>query len=258
MANGFRATRLARSADLARARAVLDQPDDAERAQLEASRDRLASRSLAARRALVECEGFVPFFREATPIEVLEQSRIGSRPARRSGRHTLADLRAIPWVFAWNQARSQLSGWYGSDSALESLANEAPEAFEHLRQDLLTWAPLQFAISNAATALTWTCPDTMARYAALSTDGTHAPALLRTILDERAHTCCMLEALYGGALAERRPGVHAAVSARREALAVLHARQIALLARYRGGEPELLSELLLTGNALAMGLGVTG
>jgi phosphoenolpyruvate carboxylase len=143
-------------------------------------------------------------------------------------------------------------------SALASLANEAPEAFERLRQHLLTWAPLHFAISNAATAIAWTCPDTMARYAALSTDATHAPALLRAILDEHARTYRMLEALYGGPLAERRPLVHADVSARREALAVLHARQIALLARYRGGEPELLSELLLTVNSLAMGLGGTG
>ena len=62
------------------------------------------------------------FYSQATPIDALEISSIGSRPSRRTGKRTLADLRAIPWVFSWNQSRYYLPGWYGVGSALEALA----------------------------------------------------------------------------------------------------------------------------------------
>ncbi|MBC7451935.1 MAG: phosphoenolpyruvate carboxylase, partial [Cytophagales bacterium] len=45
---------------------------------------------------LISEKNFIHFFGQATPIDVIEQSKIGSRPARRSGKRTLADLRAIP------------------------------------------------------------------------------------------------------------------------------------------------------------------
>jgi phosphoenolpyruvate carboxylase len=61
------------------------------------------------------------FYRQATPIDAIEQSRIGSRPSRRTGQATLDDLRAIPWVFSWNQSRFYVPGWYGVGSALDTL-----------------------------------------------------------------------------------------------------------------------------------------
>jgi phosphoenolpyruvate carboxylase len=98
----------------------------------------------------------------------------------------------------------------------------------------------------------------MARYASLATEREHAEPILATILEEHARTHAALARLYGGPLSERRPGMHATVSARSEALALLHERQVRLLARHRAGEPNLVDELLLTVNALAMGLGGTG
>ncbi len=53
------------------------------------------------------------FYRNATPIDALENARIGSRPSRRTGQATLEDLRAIPWVFSWTQSRFYLPGWFG-------------------------------------------------------------------------------------------------------------------------------------------------
>jgi phosphoenolpyruvate carboxylase len=62
---------------------------------------------------LLESDGFIAFFPRGHPLMPLENARIGSRPARRTGQATLADLRAIPWVFSWNQSRFYLPGWFG-------------------------------------------------------------------------------------------------------------------------------------------------
>ncbi|HEV8693552.1 MAG TPA: phosphoenolpyruvate carboxylase, partial [Lysobacter sp.] len=77
-------------------------------------------------RALVHADADFPaYFRAATPIDVIERLRIGSRPSKRAGgigvkrEPGIASLRAIPWVFAWAQNRSGLTAWYGVGSALE-------------------------------------------------------------------------------------------------------------------------------------------
>ena len=43
----------------------------------------LAEKSQEAYQALLKTEGFIEFYRQATPIDALENSRIGSRPASR-------------------------------------------------------------------------------------------------------------------------------------------------------------------------------
>jgi hypothetical protein len=88
-------------------------------------------------------------------------------------------------------------------------------------------------------------------------------SFLEPIVDELWRTRRVLEALYGGPLAERRPNVEGALRARAGVLGALHRRQVSLLAAYRAGEPPpprpereaRLAELLLTVNALAAGLG---
>jgi phosphoenolpyruvate carboxylase len=87
----------------------------------------LSDRSRVAYRAFVETEGFVDYFRGATPIDVIERMTLGSRPARRRSMRGVEDLRAIPWVFAWTQCRAVLTGWYGLGSALEQGAAEHGE-----------------------------------------------------------------------------------------------------------------------------------
>ena len=82
--------------------------------------------SFQAYRKLVETDGFVTFFRQATPIDAIEQTQLGSRPSRRTGAGSLDDLRAIPWVFSWSQARFHLPGWYGVGTALDWLRPRTP------------------------------------------------------------------------------------------------------------------------------------
>lgn len=81
--------------------------------------------SYRAYRALVyESEGFMDYFKQATPIGFIQKLNIGSRPSRRKESHRVEDLRAIPWVFAWTQNRSIIPAWYGVGSGLESIASK--------------------------------------------------------------------------------------------------------------------------------------
>ena len=90
--------------------------------------DGLSTNSRRAYRALVEREHFVEYFRHATPIDVIERMTLGSRPASRRSMRGVQDLRAIPWVFAWTQCRSIITGWYGLGAALEQGVAEFGEA----------------------------------------------------------------------------------------------------------------------------------
>src|SRR5262245_16804281 len=79
----------------------------------------MAQESTRAYRGFVyENPGFYPFFRQVTPVDVIERMQIGSRPATRVERTGVAALRSIPWVHSWSQARYMLPGWFGAGSAL--------------------------------------------------------------------------------------------------------------------------------------------
>lgn len=100
---------------------------------------RLAEDGETAYRALLErTPDFVDYFRAATPIDVIERMTLGSRPARRGGSGGVDSLRAIPWVFAWTQCRSNLPGWYGVGSAIEAAAARGEE--DVLKEMTRNWA----------------------------------------------------------------------------------------------------------------------
>ncbi|MBT9582192.1 phosphoenolpyruvate carboxylase [bacterium] len=231
---------------------------------LEPTMDRLARWSRDAYVQLVSAEGFLSFFGEATPIDVIEQSRIGSRPSRRSGRHSLSDLRAIPWVFSWSQARFYLSGWYGVGSALEKLLQEDPASFEDLGEQLMEWASLHYIVSNAATSIMTADPAIMTLYAGLVHEESVRVSVLGRILEEYERTRRMLEQVYGGPLQLKRPHPARLLAKRERALNHLHQRQVHLLRQWRSlgalsSEAEqVLKRLLLTVNAIAAGLRTTG
>lgn len=87
--------------------------------------DELARASRAAYRDLVVDEpDFFAYFREATPIDVIERLRIGSRPASRRAKTGIENLRAIPWVFSWIQSRHLLTGWFGAGTGLQALIEQ--------------------------------------------------------------------------------------------------------------------------------------
>ena len=83
---------------------------------------RVAADSYRRYRSFVYTDEFERFFTEVTPIGELGQLNIGSRPVSRGRSTRIADLRAIPWVFAWNQTRLMLPTWYGVGGSLVAFA----------------------------------------------------------------------------------------------------------------------------------------
>lgn len=226
---------------------------------LEPAMDLLSTASRMAYTSLVSTDGFVTFFREATPIDVIEQSRIGSRPARRTGVQQLSDLRAIPWVFSWTQSRFVLSGWYGVGSALYTLSQTHRTEFQALCEEFVDWPPLHYILSNAATSVAIADPEIMTAYSALVREASLRKVFMDLILSEHQRTISMLETMYGGPLLERRPNISAAIARRAPGLRVLHFTQIELLRRWREGKDSRdLTQLLLTVNAIASAIGSTG
>jgi phosphoenolpyruvate carboxylase len=85
------------------------------------------------RKLVFDTPRFYDYFRKATPIDLIERMQIGSRPSSRRGGKGVANLRAIPWVFAWTQSRHILPGWYGFGSGLAAAIEQFDdEAFREM------------------------------------------------------------------------------------------------------------------------------
>ncbi len=99
--------------------------------------DAVARHSSEAYREFVGAPRFMDYFRNATPIDVIERMTLGSRPSRRLGQDAaLGNLRAIPWVFAWSQARAVIPGWFGVGSGLQAAVDaHGEEAVREMARD---------------------------------------------------------------------------------------------------------------------------
>ncbi len=234
--------------------------------ELAAILDQLAQYSRVAYQELLHADGFLDYYRQATPIDVLEASRIGSRPSRRTGKASLEDLRAIPWVFSWTQSRFYLPGWYGVGSALQRISDESPATFAEIRDGLAAWPFLRYLLINVETNHASADPGIMHDYSALVSDDAVRSRFNALILSEYERTKVMLNKLLGGELQKRRPRFYKTLRARDEGLRVLHAHQVGAIGRWRAimdreghaAAEEHLPNLLLLVNAIASGLRTTG
>jgi phosphoenolpyruvate carboxylase len=215
--------------------------------------------SFGAYRDLITRKDFVSFFRSVTPVDVIEQSKIGSRPTRRSGSSSLEDLRAIPWVFAWNQSRFLLSGWYGVGRALDHLCLNDPQGWNALQHEVESRGAIAYLFLNIETSLHSAHEDIMKLYATLCPDATIRDSFMNDIVAEFRRSRELVALLLGGAFSERRPRMFKTLSLREPPLSDLHRRQVQLLGEWRGGgAQQSLEELLLVTNAIAGGLRTTG
>jgi phosphoenolpyruvate carboxylase len=229
---------------------------------------RLAKTSQRKYQAFLNEDGFIPFYREATVIDALENSRIGSRPSRRTGKKgfSLDDLRAIPWVFSWTQARFYFPGWYGVGSALKELKDSSPEEFKNLKAGIKDSVFVRYVLTNVETNLASANRDLMDLYAELVSDVAVRDRFMGLIGDEFALTQNLLAEIFDGPMESRRPRMSKTLAIREDALIVLHKQQVELLKKLRSlkkneqlEEAEaLFPEILLSINAISSGLRTTG
>jgi phosphoenolpyruvate carboxylase len=228
--------------------------------------DALARWSRDAYRELIASPGFLDYFHEATPIDALQQARIGSRPARRAQGRSLDDLRAIPWVFGWTQSRHYLSGWYGVGSALAELERTEPASFARLGEWSARWPFLRYVLTNVESSTASADVSIMRAYAGLVRGDEVRRVVGGRIVEELERTRAMLDRIHGAPLTERRPRMWRTLQLRDGGLRALHAFQIDVLRRWRGclaagdepGADALLPSVLQSVNAIANGLRTTG
>jgi phosphoenolpyruvate carboxylase len=231
--------------------------------------DDLAARAQQAYRGLVhETPGFVEWFRAATPVSELGELNIGSRPPSRKAGDSIADLRAIPWVFSWSQARIMLPGWYGTGSALESWVDGddgggpgREDRLARLQELHRTWPFLRTVLSNMGMVLAKTDLGLAARYAALVPDEELRARVFDQITAEHERTCRMLLAVTGDeVLLADNPSLARSIRNRFPYLEPLHHLQVEMLRRRRGGDDDELTRrnIQLTINGIATALRNSG
>jgi phosphoenolpyruvate carboxylase len=132
--------------------------------------DAMAEMAEAARveyRDLLETEGFVQYFEEATPITVIEDLNLGSRPASRTGERNVEDLRAIPWVFSWTQSRCILPSWYALGTGIDAYLDNGGDV-ETLSEMYEGWPFFETTLDRAALAVASTDLEIAEEYANLA------------------------------------------------------------------------------------------
>ena len=230
---------------------------ETDRRRFSAAMDSLSSEALNAYRALVyETEGFTAFYRQMTPVVEISELKIGSRPASRSQSTRIEDLRAIPWVFSWAQARVMLPGWYGFGQALQSFPDTGL-----LREMLDAWPFFRATVDNLEMVLSKTDMGIATRYAALVENRALADGIFARIRDAWWITHDKLLAVTEQSrLLENHPALEVSIRLRLPYIEPLNLLQVELLKRHRSGEadPRVREGIQLSINAIATALRNSG
>ncbi|MEL6215585.1 MAG: phosphoenolpyruvate carboxylase, partial [Pseudomonadota bacterium] len=203
-------------------------------------------------------EGFFDYFRTATPIDVIERMRIGSRPASRREQKGIDDLRAIPWVFAWTQARFVLPGWFGLGSGLQAAVEQfGHDAFADMMRE---WHFVRALIADAEMVLAKSDLEVAERYSQLS-GNLHERffPIIKAEFDLTLHY--ILELSSHDWLLDGDKTLQRTILLRNPYIDPMSLLQIDLLRRWRAGDREddaLLGALLAGVNGIAQGLQNTG
>lgn len=231
-----------------------DQPEWHEMMDVIAAESRRAYRKL-----IYETANFYEYFRKATPIDLIERMRIGSRPSSRRQQSGVEDLRAIPWVFSWTQARFLLPGWYGIGSGLRQAIHQFGD--EAIGQMLKEWYFYRSLTADTEMVLAKSDLGIAELYSELAGDELHNeffPLIEKEFNLTRDLTLSYSEhdELLEGDLTLQR-----AIMLRNPYVDPMSLMQVELLSRWRASDredEELFAALLASVNGIAQALQNTG
>jgi len=204
---------------------------------------------------------FVAFFETVTPVQEISRLRLGSRPAKRSRAAGIDDLRAIPWVFSWTQARIVLPAWLGLGTALAAARER--HGLELLREMAAQWPFFDALLSNAEMGCAKADLAIARRYAELWEEPASRERLFAPLAEELGRAITELVLIRDGErLLDREPVLQASIDRRNPYVDPLSFVQIDLLRRLRRDGDRAPAQLgrvsLLTVNGIASGLRNTG
>ena len=213
------------------------------------------------REKVVDSPDTLPYFEQATPVLEFDQVKIGSRPARRSLRRGLLDLRAIPWVFGWMQSRHVLPAWFGVGYALERFRSGRADG-ERLLQEMLRDFPIfEDLIRNVELGMAKADLTIAQVYAGLVDDNGVRDRVFGMMAEEFERTRREILRVSGQRqLLETSPVLARSIRLRNPYVDPMSLIQVDLLRRKRAGEEsdELNYALAATINGIAAGLRNTG
>jgi phosphoenolpyruvate carboxylase len=217
----------------------------------------LSGTAWSAYRKLMEMPTMLEYLQQSSPLEELSMLNIGSRPARRTQAKTLADLRAIPWVFAWTQNRHMLSGWYGVGSGIKAFLDVRKERGLELLKRMYRDARLfRLILDDVERTLSHVDLPIAREYAGLVED----EAVREPIFSQVAEEYRLTSEISGGAcIAERFPQFRRRLTRRLKTLNEVSREQVHLLRAHRTKSSEAVrTALLMSINCAAAGFGATG
>jgi phosphoenolpyruvate carboxylase len=212
------------------------------------------------RKHILDDPGVVTYFEQSTPVGELENAMIGSRPSRRNASPSLADLRAIPWVFGWTQSRLLVPAWFGVGFALEQYLAR-PGALE-LLQDMAREFPLFIdLLRNVELALGKVDLATARLYASLVGDAQLRERIYGMFEAEFHRTVrTALAVTRQSELLESNRVLAHSIKLRNPYVDPMHLIQVDMLRRKRAGEdtPEVNRAIAATISGISAGLRNTG
>ncbi|WP_047489883.1 phosphoenolpyruvate carboxylase [Terriglobus sp. TAA 43] len=203
------------------------------------------------------------YFQQATPVAELEHARIGSRPAKRTGKRSLADLRAIPWVFGWMQSRHTVPAWYGVGFALERFTREHSDGLEQLQRMMKEFPLFLDMMRNVESALAKSDFGIAELYASLVQDEALRDRVFPMLQEEFDRTHAMLLLITQQSdLLSGNPVLARSIRLRNPYVDPMSWIQVELLRRKQAGtdQPEDALNRAITGtiNGISAGLRNTG
>jgi len=228
----------------------------------ESALDQLSESSYAFyRKHIVDNPDTFTYFEQATPVAELEHARLGSRPAKRSGKKSMADLRAIPWVFGWMQSRQLVPAYFGVGHALHHFVESSPDGLQRLQTMARDFPLFLDIIRNVEMALAKADFGIARLYAALVEDVALRNRVFATLEAEFNLTHRMiLEITKQKALLETNPVLEHSIRLRNPYVDPMSLIQVELIRRKRAGDhsPELNRAISATINGISAGLRNTG